>query len=172
MRQSRGFTLVELIIVITLIGAMVAIAIPSMTNWSSSYQLKAATRDLYSAALKARSEAAKRHANCALTFNIAGQDYIVYVDAERDFKFDGTEEIILQQTLPAGIRFDTSKGGGDGLAIANSNDTPAKPSIVFRPNGIPIKADPGLTEGDAYLINNKGDEKSVHFGFAGNVRIN
>ena len=100
LKDENGFSLVELITVIGIIGIMAAIAVPSFLSWLPNMRLKAATRDLHAAAMKAKGAAIKRNLNCALTFNqqISATTfaYIVYVDADTDFQYDDGEDILVQ----------------------------------------------------------------------------
>jgi prepilin-type N-terminal cleavage/methylation domain len=59
-RKSRGFTLVELATTVTLLGILLAIAIPSFRSLILNQGVKAAAFDLFSALQYARSEAIKR----------------------------------------------------------------------------------------------------------------
>jgi type IV fimbrial biogenesis protein FimT len=60
--RSRGFTIIELMIVLVMVGVMVAIAAPSMRDLVVRMRLKAASSDLHSSLILARSEAIKRNA--------------------------------------------------------------------------------------------------------------
>jgi type IV fimbrial biogenesis protein FimT len=59
-RHGGGFTLVELVAVVTLIGIGAVMAMPSLADAMRGQRLRAATTDLTSALLIARSEAIKR----------------------------------------------------------------------------------------------------------------
>ena len=100
MKVSKGFTLIEVIVVMVVVGIMAAIAIPGYLNWLPNYRLTGAASDLFSHMQKAKLEAAKRNANCTITFNQSvngiANVYIVYIDADADCSFD-PDEIIIDQ---------------------------------------------------------------------------
>jgi len=60
MRYVRGFTLVEMMITVAVLGILVAIAVPSFRNTIERNQVVTASNDLLSSLLVARSEAVKQ----------------------------------------------------------------------------------------------------------------
>ncbi|MBI5907084.1 MAG: GspH/FimT family pseudopilin [Burkholderiales bacterium] len=71
-RMSRGFTLIELMVVITIAGVMVGIGMPSFKNFVAGQRVKTATGDFSTAAIYARSEAIKRNAEVGLVAAAGG----------------------------------------------------------------------------------------------------
>ena len=61
--RQGGFTVVEILLVIVIIGVLGAIAAPSFVTFTSSQKVKTASFDLYAAMMFARSEAIKRRVN-------------------------------------------------------------------------------------------------------------
>lgn len=62
----RGFTLIELMVTITMLGVLLAIAAPSLAGFLASQRVRSGSFDVYAALVYARSEAIKRHANVSL----------------------------------------------------------------------------------------------------------
>ena len=96
--NKKGFTLVELGIVLATISIMSAIAYPNISNLIADYRLKAACRDVFSNLQRAKIVAVKENKLCTMTFNppVNGNayDYVVYVDEDRDFQYDTGESIL------------------------------------------------------------------------------
>src|ERR1051325_11253135 len=59
-RPSAGFTLIEMVITVTLLGVLLAIAVPSFQQLILNQGVKSAAFDAFSALEYARSEAIKR----------------------------------------------------------------------------------------------------------------
>lgn len=60
---SKGFTIVELLITVTVLGVLAAVALPSFTNFVRDQRVKTAISDVYATFIYARSEAIKRSAD-------------------------------------------------------------------------------------------------------------
>lgn len=67
MPQSGGFTLLELLVVVTIAGVIAAIAMPSFTQFIGNQRIKTASYDLSAAIIFSRSEAIKRNASVDMT---------------------------------------------------------------------------------------------------------
>jgi type IV fimbrial biogenesis protein FimT len=67
MNRVRGFTLVELLVVLTVLGIMLGIAVPSFKNFIASQRVKSASYELSTSMLLARSEAIKRNTTVTIT---------------------------------------------------------------------------------------------------------
>jgi len=125
MKRSNGFSFIELLVTIVILGIVALIAIPGFSRWLPNYRLRAATRDVFSNFQHARLTAIKRHRTCAVTFNqtIATTiyDYVVYVDNNGDLKFDDPGDEMLTTVSFSdryeGVRLDTTKGGVMGLTL-------------------------------------------------------
>lgn len=67
LRAEAGFTLIELLFTLVLLGILGALAAPSFRDFVASQRIRAASGDLTSVLMLARSEAIKRNASVAVT---------------------------------------------------------------------------------------------------------
>lgn len=171
-KDQLGFSLTELIVILSIIAILAAFAVPNMSTWAANYRLNSAARDLVANLQNAKLEAVKRRSQCTITFNqpVASYDYVVYVDADSDLEYD-TEQILMQIRLSdyKGVEFNTAKGGGDGLTFpANDN---FRPSVAFNTRGLPINNAGGFGSGSIYLKNSHNREKEIQISAAGSIKI-
>lgn len=71
-RRDAGFTLLEIMIVVTIIGITVALAVPNFQRWLSDQRVKAAARSIADAFALARAEAIR-----------SGDVHVVFLSEER-----------------------------------------------------------------------------------------
>ena len=64
--RSRGFSLIELMVTISIVAILLAIAAPSFRDLVAGQRIKTASYDILSALTYVRSEAIKRNANVSL----------------------------------------------------------------------------------------------------------
>lgn len=91
--QAQGFTLIELMVTIGIIGIMTFVAIPSLTDTFNRMAVNAAARSINTALSLARSEAVKRSRDVSICPSTSGTDcasdkwadgWIVFIDANGD----------------------------------------------------------------------------------------
>lgn len=97
----RGFSLIELLTVITVMGIMLTIALPYM-RVSPQTKVRSAGRDLvrYLEVIRTRALATKK--NVRLTFDLADGSYTAYLDDDGDGTFDQT--VAESQAVGIGTR--------------------------------------------------------------------
>ena len=79
-RERNGFSFVELMVVIALVGALAAISMPSFLRGMPEKRVKAAARNMYANLQKARLLAVKRNRKVTVRFHEADGYY--YIDED------------------------------------------------------------------------------------------
>lgn len=72
MRRQSGFTLMELLIVIAIIGILTGIAVPNFLGYLPKYRLKSAMDDLFTNLQLAKMTAVRNAADCTVSFTSTG----------------------------------------------------------------------------------------------------
>lgn len=72
-RRSQGFTLVEMMITVIILGVLTAVAIPSFTSLVASQKVKTTASSLQAFLNVTRTEALKRNSSVTLSPNTTGQ---------------------------------------------------------------------------------------------------
>ncbi|MFZ3221455.1 MAG: GspH/FimT family pseudopilin [Rhodoferax sp.] len=77
MRHSqRGFTLIELMVVVVMVAILLSVGLPSFSNFIVGQRVKTAAFDLASTLLLARSEAIKRNADVTVAPKVAADGWV------------------------------------------------------------------------------------------------
>lgn len=75
--SSRGYTLVEMLIVITIVGLMASVVLPTLSSTSGAVSLEAMARNLAADLRVARQSSVQYNSSYAVTFNLTDNSYNV-----------------------------------------------------------------------------------------------
>jgi len=133
----KGYTLVEVCIVIALLTIISTLAIPAWQNYSSNINLKTAAREVMSDILNARQRAIEENINIyRLTFNVDDNNYTL----------SNTDTGITYWTKPL-----TSSGNGISIQSVNFNNGSI---VIFKKRGT-------VTRGNVVLTNLAGSTATI-----------
>lgn len=140
---QSGLTLVELMIVISILGIITAVGSTILLQHLPAMRLKSATRDLFSTMMQAKVEAIRRGASVSLAFNIAGNSYTMFLDngtgggiASNGIR-DGNETILQAATaLPSNVTFNGATTFGNNALVITSRGIPVNGFNGTLGNGI------------------------------------
>jgi len=150
-RRMEGFTFIELVMVISILFLISAIAAPSILRWRSGARLRGAASNLKSDMELAKLKAIQVNDTVVVHFTENG--YQVFKDdGPPSGLYETGEELYGDRTLPASVKIDLDK--------TNFDDESAR----FKGRGT---ADPG----SAVLVNNKGTEKTLTISGLGRISI-
>ncbi|HNT69023.1 MAG TPA: GspH/FimT family pseudopilin [Syntrophorhabdaceae bacterium] len=81
--KKNGFTLIELMIVIAIVGILSGIAAVNLRGLASKYQLENQVREMYADMMSARIMAMNKNRTVFVNLNVDGQ-YMIYEDTNED----------------------------------------------------------------------------------------
>jgi prepilin-type N-terminal cleavage/methylation domain-containing protein len=80
MKNDSGFSIIEVIIVVTIISILTAIAVPGFMAWVPKYRVRDAAQDLYSNVQWTKMQAIKHNKTWGIVFDAAADKYYVCSD--------------------------------------------------------------------------------------------
>lgn len=89
MKAQSGFTLVELMIVVAIIGIVLAIATMNFTQWNDKYTVESYTKEIHSILMRARNDAANTNTQNLVT--LAANQVQVTLDDDEDGIIEATD---------------------------------------------------------------------------------
>lgn len=120
--SEMGFSLIELLVVLALIGMSVIVGYPAMMEWLERYQVRAAASEIASSIQLQRMRAVSQNVEFSIQFDPDNNTYALYQGADPD---TGLMLDVIPRPLPRGVTF---SGANDPISTAGD-------IIVFHPDG-------------------------------------
>lgn len=133
--DRRGFTMVELIMVVVIVGMMAAIALPRVGL--ASYQANSGARVVATALSYAQRLAVSQQSDVRVAFDLGTNQLRVHEDRDNDNVIDDGERVVFT-ALPEEMRFGRGTApardvGGEIVTFSRTQD--GLPMVVFHRDG-------------------------------------
>ena len=146
LKGNKGMTLLELVVVVTVLGLMLTVGGPNLMNWLEKGRQREAAYELASVIRLARAQALELGNRTGIKLSIGGEtdidgdggneDYILYVDSDSNGDFTSGEQVIYDKKWGRGACIDSTSGGVE--------------IVVYKPSGL-------LEQGDTTIDIGKYD---------------
>ena len=157
MKKKGGFTIIELVVALAIMGIAVSVAIPGFSRWLPGYRLKSAATDLYTNLQLTKMYAVRDNAEWAIYFDPAFDAYQIRYGTGPDGEYMdpggfSAEKTIILANYKGGVCFghgtatgDLGGGWDDEITFSGTFDN----TIIFSPRGM------SDAEGYVYVQNEK-----------------
>jgi prepilin-type N-terminal cleavage/methylation domain-containing protein len=142
MRQNRGYTLIEVMTVIAIIGISTSITIPNVIGWLPKYRLNSGAEEIQSTLQLARLGAIKQNTDATVNFNVINHTFVAAIAGKT----------IKSGRMPSGITIDS-------ITIPSSK-------VQFDSRGLA-----NTWIGNIVVKNNQGGTKTIKVNIVGNSKI-
>lgn len=161
-RNAKGFSMVEMLVVMAIIGIVMAISIPAYLSYLPRIRLKAAAREITSDMQYAKVQAIKTNTTTAVLFLPGAGTYKVITDSGEasgsENWTDGDETVFKTVTLAdfAGVSY-----GANTAATRPGDSSAIDDSVTFLNNVVTFTNKATSVAGTVYIKNEKGDTMAV-----------
>jgi len=170
MGKQSGFTIVEIIIVIAVLGIMAAIGVPNFLNWLPKYRLQSAARDLYSNLYLAKISAIKNNTSWAIVFNVDANTYQVCSGKGPDNSWGGPNIVVKTVILSD---YGSNVTYGKGSAAKPVATTFGNWVTYSSPRDVAVLNSRGMSNSGYVYLTNSTNTSCIAVGtsFSGIVRL-
>ena len=153
--EARGFTLIEVMIVVTIVAILIVVALPNMTDFVAEQRVRTVASDLMSEIMFTRATAVEMSKRVNMEKLGAGWDqgWRIYVDVNNNGIYDAGDIEVKQFN-----GFGTGTASITGRLYTCSPVADFATRIIFRPDGRVVRSAAATTAADGiYVIDPMGD---------------
>lgn len=161
-KRETGFTLIEVMLTILVLGLVLAIGVPGFQNSARNARMTTAANDLIAAFQLTRSESIKRRAPVILCVSDNSREadadcitdgswpdgWIAFADNDRNNALSADDEIVLRHGPLT---------ENESLRVLVTSDDQLADRIVYEPSGFPRPYADGTTGGFVLLCDDRND---------------
>jgi general secretion pathway protein H len=130
--DQNGFTLIEILVVLIIVGLLAALAVFNMAGSSQQRELESQVRELYLLMQTAQEQAVLNNLEMGLLLEEDGYRFVAFQDKTGESKSSG-ERIFHKRTLPEWLTV-TQYIESDAPRLASAEDR-LRPDVVFFSSG-------------------------------------
>ncbi|WP_461436674.1 type II secretion system minor pseudopilin GspH [Marinobacter nauticus] len=130
--DQNGFTLIEILVVLIIVGLLAALAVFNMAGSSQQRELESQVRELYLLMQTAQEQAVLNNLEMGLLLEEDGYRFVAFQDKTGEWKSSG-ERIFYKRTLPEWLTV-TQYIESDAPRLASAEDR-LRPDVVFFSSG-------------------------------------
>lgn len=159
--NHKGFSILEMMIIVAIVGILSAIAIPNFQVWVANQRLRNSVAQLEGDLQVARITAINRNVPVTVLFNQGAGSYTVFVDdgtgggTARNLAREAGEVLLFQRSLDSGVTF-------SAISMLNS-------AVLF--NGKGLRWRPIADPASATLRSSQGKQYCVTITLVGDVNV-
>ena len=116
MSRNKGFTVLELMIVMAIFGLLAAVMTPSFLEWRDRTKVSGDATQLRAAFESAKLRAIKHNTNVVVTFPDT-TSYQAFIDTNDNAVRDADEDLIFDRTLSPGVTITVNTFVGNDMAF-------------------------------------------------------
>jgi len=104
-RKIKGFTLIEMLVVLSIMAILFSIGIPAYTRWATKYKIQNDTKTIFSVLNQARIKAFSEKRTCGISWSDSTFSQIeLRCDKNYDGDIDDTDELIQKIDLKTSFK--------------------------------------------------------------------
>lgn len=131
-KNNAGVNLIELMISLTIMGILAAIAAPSFETWMNNMKIKTNTENIFAGIADARAEAIKLNSSVSFVMDDKGSWNVIDVSSDKvilENKQSSTLDTVSASASPSGANTITFNGFGRVIPNADTSATITEVSI-------------------------------------------
>ena len=157
LKNRRGFTLTEVVVILSILGIMTAISVPSYLSWLPKHKLQTSARQIYDDINLAKIRAVKDNTVAVITFTPGNDTYFVFLDDSiSNGSYDAGETILRNNTtLENGVNMTAANTCGfNNRGLRTTAQTQV--TRLTNPTGIIMRIDVNTAGGISILMSKDG----------------